>query len=276
MALCLMRSRLGAGRSFATGIAKAISGGNNSKPVSCLGNVRRFSAGAGNNNNSGTTITKGCVLGAGLVVQGFGLRYITQKYVDSRLGSLDASQQASSTLSDEAKAELRRYVDRKFSEAQRLTKSFQAEAMAELARIRRQSDDSAERRAADEKKLAELTKEIGQIHGAVRADALLHQNSRVVDEGKHVELRSEFSRLRHEFHKTEQKLNTTLSQVSSRAADEKKLADLTKEIAQVHGEVRSCDRKLDSALLRQNSRTADEKKLAELTKEIAQVRGEVL
>jgi septum formation topological specificity factor MinE len=234
MALRLIGSRLSAGRGFATGIARAVSGGSNAiKPASYLGSVRRFSAGTGNNSNSGQEITKGCLLGAGLVVHGLGLGYIISKYVDTRLGSLEAS---SSTLSDEAKAELRQYADMKFSEARLLTKSLHAEAKYAVVQNKKHVDGVvsetreelklvlAQHRAAEEKKLAQLTREIERIQGDVRNcnrkldSALVQQSSRATEEGKNAELSGEVAELRQEFQRTEQKLNTALSQVSSRVA----------------------------------------------------------
>ena len=247
-----------------------------------------------------------CLIGAGLAVHWFALRCLMENHIEKRLGRLEVSQHAAaSTLSYEDKAELRRYVDDSFSEAQRLTKSFQAEARAgvlqsrqhvdsvlfklehdlraELARIRKKSDDSEDRnnlvlthwRAADEKKLAELIKKIEQIHGEVQSwdrklsSALLQQTSRVAaNEGKYAELNSEFAKLRQEF---QQKLNIALSQVSSQAASEKKLAELTKVIERIQGEVRSYVGKLESALFQQNSQSANEGDYAELSSEVAKL-----
>lgn len=192
MALSLLRARLSVGRSCATGIAKAVRGSTNTSnaAVNNLGNVRRFSAGAGNsNNNSSEKITKAtskgprvlpaCLLAATV---GLGVGYAIKRHVDETLRvepSGRALGHASSTLSDETKAELLRYVDGKFSEAQELTKSFQAEARADLLRARRQAENVisafeaeargelartrkqiAEWRAADERVLAEFKSEV--------------------------------------------------------------------------------------------------------------------
>ncbi|KAI4993316.1 hypothetical protein ZWY2020_007629 [Hordeum vulgare] len=263
MALSLLRARLSVGRSCATGLAKAVRGSTNTSnaAVTNLGNVRRFSAGAGiGNNNSSEKITKAtskgprvlpaCLLAATV---GLGAGYVIKRHVDETDRALD---HASSTLLDETKAELLRYVDGKFSEAQELTKSFQIEARANLLRDRGHAENAISAFEAESRgELARIRKQIADWRAAdertltqFKTEVTETVNSRAANRGVSAECSMEFARIRQEIRGTDRRLSSVQSQLSTRAANEGKFAECSSEIARLRQEVGNTDRKLSSVL----------------------------